>query len=304
MDKNEAPLKAEITGIDAYTPQEMEDRAEKTGIKKAMMPILPSFLLAVVAGGAIGLGGMYFCIVLADPSLSFAMQRVLGGTVFTLGLILVLIGGAELFTGSTLNVMTMASGNVSFPQLLRNWTVVWTGNLVGALGLVFLVFMSHHPDMNGGGVGQAVLKLAISKIQPDAVTLFFKGVLCNLMVCLAVWLAYAGRSVADKIVAMVLPIGLFVAAGFEHCVANMYFLPLAWLLTATGHVPAGLDVSAITIPGIVHNLIFATLGNIFGGSVMVGGMYWLIYRKGLGEWKARAEKAAAETAGAHPLPKH
>ncbi|MDR3438355.1 formate/nitrite transporter family protein [Telmatospirillum sp.] len=283
MAMNEPSAKTEITGVDAYTPAEMEDKAEKVGIKKATMPILPSFLLAVVAGGAIGLGGMYFCIVLADSSLSFAVQRVLGGSVFALGLSLVLIGGAELFTGSTLTVMPMASGHISIGQMLRNWVVVWVGNFVGAAGLVFLVYMSHHMEMNNGGVGAATIKLAIGKIQLDSVTIFFKGILCNLMVCLAVWLAYACRSAGDKVIAMILPIGLFVAAGFEHCVANMYFLPMAWLLTVTGHVPAGLDVSAITIPGIVHNLVFATLGNIVGGSVMVGGMYWLIYRKGMGQ---------------------
>lgn len=296
MALGETSTKTEIIGVDAYTPAEMEEKAEKTGIKKATMPFLPSFLLAVVAGGAIGLGGMYFCIVLADSSLSFAVQRVLGGTVFALGLSLVLVGGAELFTGSTMTVMSMASGHISVGQVLRNWVVVWCGNFVGAVGLVFLVFMAHHPDMNNGGVGAAVLKLAIGKIQPDGVTIFFKGILCNLMVCLAVWLAYAGRSVADKIISMILPIGLFVAAGFEHCVANMYFLPLAWLLTATGHVPAGLDVSVITPAGIVHNLVWATLGNIFGGSVMVGGMYWLIYRKGMGGASAAPAVKQAQAA--------
>jgi formate/nitrite transporter len=282
MAMGETSSKSETVNLDAYTPAEMEDKAEKTGIKKATMPVFPSFLLAVVAGGFIGLGGMYFTIVLADSSLSFAVQRVLGGSLFALGLSLVLVGGAELFTGSTMTVMAMASGHITLSQVLRNWCVVWIGNLVGSLGLVFLVFMSHHMDMNNGAIGAATLKLAIGKIQPDGVTIFFKGILCNMMVCLGVWLAYAGRSVADKIVAMILPIGLFVAAGFEHCVANMYFLPMAWLLTATGHVPAGLDVSVITIPGILHNLVFATLGNIVGGSVLIGGMYWLIYRKGLG----------------------
>ena len=282
MSTNGTAAKTEISGVDAYTPAEMEEKAEKVGIKKATMPTMASFLLAVVAGGAIGLGGMYFCIVLADSSLSFAVQRVLGGTVFALGLSLVLVGGAELFTGSTMTIMSMASGHITIPQMLRNWVIVWVGNFVGAVGLVFLVFMSHHMEMNNGAVGTAVLKLSLGKIQLDGATIFFKGILCNLMVCLAVWLAYACRSVADKIIAMLLPIGLFVAAGFEHCVANMYFLPMAWLLTVTGHVPAGLDVSAITVPGILHNLLFATLGNIVGGSVMVGGMYWLIYRKSMG----------------------
>ncbi|HXP97511.1 MAG TPA: formate/nitrite transporter family protein [Telmatospirillum sp.] len=294
MATNDVSSKIEITGVDALTPAEMEAKAEKTGVKKATMPVMQSFLLAVVAGGAIGLGGMYFCIVLADSALSFAVQRVLGGSVFALGLALVLVGGAELFTGSTMTVMSMASGHITAGQVLRNWVVVWIGNLVGALGLVFLVYMAHHMDMNNGAVGAAVLKLAIGKIQPDAVTIFFKGILCNLMVCLAVWLAYSCRSTSDKIISMILPIGLFVAAGFEHCVANMYFLPMALLLTATGHVPAGLDVSAITVPGILHNLLFATLGNIVGGSVMVGGMYWLIYRKTAGSAYPQVSESATD----------
>src|SRR4029453_17413878 len=127
--------------------------------------------------------------------------------------------------------------------------------------------------MNGGRIGLSMLNTAVAKISPDAVTLFFKGILCNLLVCSAVWLAYAGRSVTDKIIALILPISAFVAAGFDHCVANMYFLPLAWLLAQTGHVPANFDASLITIPGIVHNLVPVTLGNIVGGAGFVGLVY-------------------------------
>src|SRR6516162_2673910 len=136
--------------------------------------------------------------------------------------------------------------------------------------------------MNGGRIGLSVLNTATGKIQPDVVTLFFKGVLCNLLVCLAVWLAYAGRSVTDKIVALILPISAFIAAGFEHCVANMYFLPLAWLLTQTGNVPANFDASLITISGIFHDLVPVTLGNIVGGAGLVGAIYWAIYRAAFG----------------------
>ncbi|RAI42900.1 formate/nitrite transporter family protein [Rhodoplanes roseus] len=272
----------QILGSDAYSPAEIQDKVEKLGVKKARMPFLPEFMLAVVAGGSIGLGGMFFTIVLADPTLGFAVQRVLGGVVFTLGLALVMIGGAELFTGNCLIVMAWSNGQIRTGEVIRNWTVVWLGNLVGALGLVFLVFMAHHPEMNDGAIAAAALKLAIGKIQPDAVTIFFKGILCNILVCLGVWLAYAGRSVADKMAGMVLPVACFVAAGFEHCIANMYFLPLAWLLVVTDHVPAGLDVSVITLSGIVHNIIPATLGNIVGGAGFVGIVYWAIYRKGLG----------------------
>lgn len=271
-----------VLGMEAYSPAEIEEKVEKLGVKKATMPFLPSFMLSVVAGGSIGLGGMFFVIVLADPALSFAVQRVLGGVVFSLGLSLVMIGGAELFTGNCLIVVARANGQITTAQVLRNWATVWIGNAVGAIGLAFLIFLAHHPDLNNGAVGAAVLKLAIGKIAPDALTIFFKGILCNLLVCLAVWLAYAGRTVTDKIVAMTLPVAAFVAAGFEHCIANLYFLPLALLLKVTGHVPAGLDVSSITAGGVLHNLLFATLGNIVGGSVFVGGVYWLIYRKGLG----------------------
>ncbi len=195
-------------------------------------------MLAMVAGGSIGLGALYYTIVASDAELSFATARVLGGLAFSLGLALVLVGGAELFTGNNLIVMAWASGNVTTKEMLRNWVIVYFGNLVGALGLVVLVFLSHHLDMNGGRIGLSILNTAVAKIQPDAVTLFFKGILCNLLVCLAVWLAYAGRSVTDKIVALILPVSAFIAAGFEHCVANMYFLPLAWLMVQNRQCPS------------------------------------------------------------------
>jgi formate/nitrite transporter len=278
----DASQKSELLGSEAYSPAEIQDKVEKVGVKKARMPFAASFMLSIVAGGSIGLGGLFFCIVLADPTLGFAIQRVLGGVVFSLGLALVMIGGAELFTGNCLIVMAWMNGQIRTSEVLANWTTVWLGNLVGALGLVFLVVMAHHAELGNGLVGAAVLKLAVSKIAPDMTTIFFKGILCNILVCLGVWLAYAGRSVADKMAGMVLPVAAFVAAGFEHCIANMYFLPLAWVLSVTGQVPAGLDVSAITLAGIVHNLIPATLGNIVGGAGFVGFVYWVIYRKCLG----------------------
>jgi len=271
-----------VFGLDCYSPAEIQDKVEKLGVKKARLPFLASVILAMVAGGGIGLGGLFFSIVLADPGLGFAVQRVLGGVVFSLGLSIVVIGGAELFTGNNLIVMAWANRQIKTRELAKNWTIVWIGNLIGALGLVFLVYMSHHWAMNHGAVGAAVIKLAIAKITPDMTTIFFKGILCNLLVCLAVWLSYAGRSVADKIAGLTLPVAAFVAAGFEHCVANMYFLPLAWVLVHTGHAPAGLDVSMITLGGIAHNLIPATLGNIVGGGGFVGLVYWAVYRKSLG----------------------
>ena len=278
-----------IFNLQAYSPAEIKEAVEKVGVKKANLPFAASLMLAVVAGGGVGFGALYYTIVVSDPGLGFAAARVGGGLAFTLGLVLVLVGGAELFTGNNLIVMAWASGKVSTTTMLRNWTVVYVGNLLGALGLVVLVFLSHHLDMNDGRVGLSVLNTAAGKIRPDAMTLFVKGILCNVLVCAAVWLAYAGRSVTDKIVAVILPVSAFIAAGFEHCVANMYFLPLAWLLVETGHVPAGFDASSITLAGMVHNLVPVTLGNVVGGAGMVGAVYWAIYRAAFGA-TSRGEK--------------
>jgi formate transporter len=271
-----------IFNLQAYSPAEIKEAVEKVGVKKANLPFLASFMLAVVAGGGVGFGALYYTIVASDVTYSFATVRVVGGFVFTLGLALILVGGAELFTGNNLIVMAWASGKVSTQTMLRNWAIVWSGNFIGAIGLIVLVFFSHHLDMNDGRIGLSVLNTAAGKIRPDMVTLFFKGLLCNVLVCAAVWLAYAGRSVTDKMVAVILPVSAFIAAGFEHCVANMYFLPLAWLLVQTGHVPANFDASPITISGIVHNLVPVTLGNIVGGAGLVGAVYWTIYRAAFG----------------------
>jgi formate transporter len=282
MDEPAPASQPPIFSSNAYSPAEIKQAVEKVGVKKANLPLLASFMLAIVAGGSIGLGALFYTIVASDADLSFAITRVLGGLTFCLGLALVVVGGAELFTGNNLIVMAWASGNVSTREMLRNWVIVYFGNLIGSLGLVALVFFSHHLDMNGGRIGLSILNTAAAKIQPDVVTLFVKGILCNLLVCLAVWLAYAGQSVTDKIVALILPVSAFIAAGFEHCVANMYFLPLAWLLVRTGHVPADFDASLITIPGIIHNLVPVTLGNVVGGAGLVGIMYWAIYRAAFG----------------------
>jgi formate/nitrite transporter len=277
------PHSPPLFNLNAYSPAEIKEAVEKVGVKKATLPLQASFMLAVVAGGGIGLGALYYTIVASDAGLSFAVARILGGLTFSLGLALVLVGGAELFTGNNLIVMAWASGKVSTWYMLRNWIIVWFGNLVGALGLVCLVFFSHHLDMNGGRIGLSIANTAVVKIQPDVFTLFIKGILCNLLVCMAVWLAYAGRSVTDKIVALILPVSAFIAAGFEHCVANMYFLPLAWLEARTGSLPADFDASAITLAGIIHNLVPVTLGNIVGGAGLVGAVYWFIYRAAFGD---------------------
>lgn len=270
-----------ILNLDAYSPSEIQVAIEKVGVTKADMPFLPCFMLGVVAGGSIGFGALYYTIVASDAQLSFAVARVLGGLVFSLGLTLVLVCGAELFTGNNLIVMAWASRRVSLMRMLRNWVIVYSGNVVGAIGLVVLVVLSRHLEMNNGRLAQTVIDTASAKIRPDFLTLFFKGVLCNVLVCMAVWIAHAGRSVTDKIIGLILPISAFVAAGFEHCIANLYFLPLAWLVVHAGLPIPQTDVGLITAGGILHNLVAVTLGNIVGGAGLVGFVYWAIYRKGL-----------------------
>jgi len=220
----------EIFDFDAYAPGEIAARVETIGVAKARLPLLSMLMLSVLAGAYIGLGALYFVLVRSDPSMGFAARQVLGGVAFSLGLITVVVAGAELFTGNNLLAMAWADGKISTREVLRNWTIVCCGNFIGAAGLALLVFLSGHPEMNNGAIAQEYLRIAAAKVAMPFWTAFFKGILCNVLVCMAVWMALAGRSVVDKAVAIVFPISAFVAAGFEHSVANMYFIPLGMLL--------------------------------------------------------------------------
>ena len=268
---------AEIFGFDAYAPKEIAERVENIGVAKARLPLLSQVALGVLAGGFIGLGALYFNLVTSDTALSFAVSRILGGLVFSLGLILVVIAGAELFTGNNLLVMAWASHRITTQELLRNWLVIYFANFAGALGLVGLVYLSNHWQMNDAAVGIQAVKIAAAKVTLPFWEAFFKGVLCNILVCLAVWLALASRSIVDKIAAIVFPISAFVAAGFEHSVANMYFIPLGILLKE--RVPAG-AVEQLNWNGLWINLLPVTLGNIAGGAGLVALVYYFIYMRG------------------------
>ncbi len=262
--------------MDAYSPQQIAERVDNIGVTKARLPLLSMVMLGILAGAFIGLGALYFTLVISDAGLPFAVARVLGGVCFSLGLLLVVVAGAELFTGNNLLAMAWADGKVSTAEVLRNWAVVCAANFAGAAGLALLVFLSGHAGMNGGAVAQSYLKIAIAKSTMPVAELFFRGVLCNVLVCMAVWMVLAGRSVTDKFFAIVLPISAFVAAGFEHSVANMYFFPLALLLKESAIVlPAGAD--AITAYAMWRNLVPVILGNIVGGSVLVALVYYVIY---------------------------
>jgi formate transporter len=268
---------SDIFGLDAFAPKEIAAKVETIGVAKARLPLLSMLMLGILAGGFIGLGSLYFVIVKSDPSLGFASKQVLGGLVFSLGLILVVVAGAELFTGNNLLAMAWADGKISTLELLRNWSVVCIGNFIGAAGLALLVYLSRHPDMNQGAIAQEYIKIAEAKAALPFWTAFFKGILCNVLVCMAVWMAFAGRSVVDKVVAIVFPISAFMAAGFEHSIANMYFFPLAMLLQTFDD--AGTVGHTVTWAGLFRNLVPVILGNIIGGSVLVGLVYHVIYRR-------------------------
>lgn len=259
----------DIHSVDAYSPKEVAGRVREFCIVKARLPLLSLAMLGVLAGAFIGLGALMFTLVASDAGLGFAAKRLLGGLSFSLGLILVTVAGAELFTGNNLLAMAWADGCVSTRQVLRNWAVVCAANFVGAVGLALLVFLSGHAAMNEGEVGRAVIGIAMAKAKLPIVEAFFRGVLCNVLVCMAAWMAQAGRSVVDKAVAIVFPITAFVAAGFEHSIANMYLMPLAMLLGA----PLG-------AADMARNLVPVVAGNLLGGSVLVALVYYVIYVRG------------------------
>jgi formate/nitrite transporter len=268
--------------MDALLPQEMAEKAEAAGVRKAALSFLPLFSLAILAGAFIGLGAMFATTTAAAAStLPFGVVRLLIGLVFCLGLILVVVGGAELFTGNNLIIMAWASRKISTLALLRNWLIVYLGNFCGSLGTAFLVFLSKQYTGGGGSVGEAALNIAVGKANLGFVQAVALGVLCNSLVCLAIWLTYSARSVADKILAILFPISAFVAAGFEHSVANMYFIPYALLIKAFD--PAFveskmIDLSSLTWGSfLIKNLLPVTIGNIIGGAVLVAAMYWLIF---------------------------
>jgi formate transporter len=269
--------------FDALPPAAIARKAEEVGVGKARMSALDTLVLSVLAGAFIGLGAIFSVTVVAGTGgLPFGVVRLLAGVAFSLGLILVVIAGAELFTGNNLVVMAWASRRVSTLHLGRNWLLVYVGNLVGALGTVALVVVAKQYTFGGGAVGETVLRIGETKSSLGFVQALVLGALCNALVCLAVWLAYGARSTTDKVVAIVAPITAFVACGFEHSIANMTFLPLALLVKRDHVFVASLDTPPdtgdLTLRNVVFgNLLPVTLGNIIGGALMVGAVYWLVY---------------------------
>lgn len=290
-------MTAEIR-IDALLPPEMATRAEYLGVRKAEMPFIKMFMLSVLAGAFISLGAIFattigaggMAVTLSDGSIAFntglpyGVTRLLMGFVFSLGLILVVVGGAELFTGNNLIVMAWASGKVTGRALLRNWIIVYLGNFVGSIGTVILMFLTRQYTFGANSVGITALKIGVAKVDITFVQAIALGILCNALVCLAVWLTYSARSTLDKILAIIFPITAFVAAGFEHSIANMYFIPYALFIkdfdpafvSTVGDKVADLDL--LTWQAFLfNNLIPVTIGNIIGGTMLVAAVYWAIF---------------------------
>lgn len=284
--------------IDSLLPAEMATRAEYLGVRKAEMPAFTMLMLAILAGAFISLGAIFATTVAAGgmsltaadgavaytTGLPYGVTRLLTGLVFCLGLILVVVGGAELFTGNNLIVMAWASGKVKGTALLRNWLIVYIGNFIGALATTILMFLSKQYTFGSDAVGITALKIAVGKSELGFVQAVALGILCNGLVCLAVWLTYSARTTIDKIVAIIFPITAFVAAGFEHSIANMYFIPYALLVK--GLDPEYMSRVAEKVPHLdsltwnaffLNNLIPVTIGNIIGGAVFVAAIYWVVF---------------------------
>lgn len=273
---------SEMFGFDAYLPREVAERVENVGVTKARLPLLSMMALGILAGGFISLGALFSTMVSSDPSLPFPIARLLAGMTFALGLFLVVVAGAELFTGNNLLVMAWAGGRVSSGELVKNWVIIFAANFIGAVGLALVVFLANHAALNNGAVGLNAVKIAEAKAALPFTEALFKGVLCNILVCLGVWVAMAGRSVIDKAIAVTFPISAFVALGFEHSIANMYFIPFGILLTTFNALDvSGISAAHVNWMGFINNIVPVTIGNILGGSVMVGLFYHIIYRRGV-----------------------
>ncbi|MBK9602379.1 MAG: formate/nitrite transporter family protein [Anaerolineales bacterium] len=284
--------------IDALLPAEMATRAEYLGVRKAEMPAFTMFMLSLLAGAFISLGAIFATTVSAGSmpitsadgavayttGLPFGVTRLLSGLVFCLGLILVVVGGAELFTGNNLIVMAWANGKVTGRALLRNWAIVYLGNFVASIATAALMFFTKQYTFGANAVGLTALRIAVAKCDFSFVQAVALGILCNALVCLAVWLTYSARTTIDKILAIIFPITAFVTAGFEHSVANMYFIPIG--LFIKDFDPQFMAAVGDRVPNLelltwqaffIKNLIPVTIGNIIGGAVLVAAIYWVVF---------------------------
>jgi len=271
--------------VDALLPPEMAQKAEEIGASKAKQDFIKTAVLAVLAGAFIAFGAVFATLITSGSNLPYGITRVLAGLAFSLGLILVVVGGAELFTGNNLLTMAWASRRVSTWEMLHNWIIVWLGNMFGAFSIVILMLLSGHFLFGEGLIASNILQIAEAKCQLGFVQAIVLGILCNILVCLAIWLCYSAQSTHGKILAIIFPITAFVSAGFEHSVANMYFIPMGLLVKKSAD-PVLWDYlsaspsqfEALTWSNyLILNLLPVSIGNIIGGAAFVGMAYWFIY---------------------------
>ena len=257
------------------SPAEIAVKYESIGKNKTELPALKTFLLGILAGAYIALGGLGSQIAscqAADPS----SARMVSSVVFPIGLFMVLVGGAELFTGNCLISIPVLSGKSKLSGMLKNWVLVYFGNMVGGFLIALLASTSHIYSFANNSLAESVISTAVTKANISFSDGLLRGILCNILVCLAVWCSFSADEIAGKVLALWLPVMLFIICGFEHCIANMYFIPAGMLASAFYGIPAeGLSLYGF----FVTNLIPVTIGNIIGGSVCVGGMYYAIYLK-------------------------
>ena len=289
----------QIIALDPIMPATMAVRAEEAGVKRSAMDPLTVFVLSILGGAFVAFGAIFattvsagnFTVVAGDgtaaltAALPFGIVRLLIGLVFCVGLILVVVGGAELFTGNTMIVMAWASRKVTTRALLLNWIIVFIGNFVGSVATAVLTFLSTQYAFGNGAVGLVALNVAQIKTSFEFVPALALGIMCNALVCLTVWMCYGARTTIDRVATVIFPISAFAAAGFEHCVANMYFVPIGLFIkagapesfwNAIAKTPA--DFPALTWHNfLIGNLVPVTVGNIIGGSIMVGVVYWFVY---------------------------
>ncbi len=286
MTENKVKSLAQVIDTDAYAPPKIDTRIDNLAISKARLSFSQTFMLSIVAGVYLGIGAQFATFVISDSNLHYGLTSFIEGIVYSLGFILAVIAGSEVFTGNCLIIMGYVSRRITTRELLNNWIISYIGNFVGSLTMVFWMYKTHQWEFFHHAVGAKALLIAHKKVNLSFTAAFVRGVLCNAIICLAVWLCFSGRSTADKIISIIFPIGGFVTSGFEQCVSNMYFIPIGIVLrkhpdvVAMAEKMAGktLDLSQLTWKGFfINNLMPVTLGNIVGGVILVGIIFWFLY---------------------------
>lgn len=286
MKENNIKNLTQVIDPNAYSPPQIAARIANVTIAKARLSFSQTFMLSVLAGVYLGMGAQFSTLVISDSNLHYGITSLIEGTVYTLGFILAIIGGAEVFTGNCIGIIGFADKKVTLHQLLNNWAVIYIGNLVGSLTIVYLIYETRQWEFFNNMVGAKALLIAHKKVNMSFIEAFARGVLCNALICLAVWLSFSGRNTAEKILSIVFPIGGFVASGFEQCVSNMYYIPMGitlrenHLVVDASEKMAGnaLNLSQLTWKGFfINNLLPVTLGNIVGGALLIAAVFWFIH---------------------------